>query len=80
MTPWWSFVNIVYWRYGFSDEHDFRPPPFTSVKFILGAVLGKLGLVSMAGEAAATSPFWSTMPNLAFPGWLLKLDVGAPNL
>jgi len=67
-------------RYGFSDEHDFRPPPFTSVKFILGAVLGKLGLVSMAGEAAATSPFWSTMPNLAFPGWLLKLDVGAPNL
>jgi len=72
--------------YGFVDERGFRTPPFTSLKFIGGIVLGKLGLLELdineLSKPGSVSRrwYWRRMPNLEFPAWTSKLDVGAPNL
>jgi len=71
-------------RYSFTDERALSPPPFSSVKFIAGAVLGKMGVIEIQANKIPTSGasrfFWDKMPNLAFPSWMMKLDIGAPNL
>ena len=82
--------SVLAARYGFTDERGIQTPPFTSLKFAIGLALGKLGLVHLelpspkgsSSEEASTfsSFFWEQSPNLAFPGWVVKLGSGAPNL
>lgn len=78
--------------YGLVDERGVRSPPFTSVKFLLATALKpyleRYGLWTIAGGCFETAPgitdrqrfFWNTLPDLAFPGAMLKLGAGAPNL
>jgi len=72
-------------RYAFTDERGLAPPPFISVKFIAAIVLSKLGLLEIdAGKistgSAFTQAFWLQMPNLQFPSFMVKADIGAPNI
>lgn len=71
--------------YGFQDERGIAPAPIGSVKFVLSATLGKLGLLDIQVTQVEkldgfSKAFWKLMPNLMVPGWMLKLDIGAPNL
>jgi len=67
-----------------TDERGIATPSFTSLKFTLGLVLGKLGLVELKPQdvlpGTFSALFWASMPNLAIPGWAVKIDSGAPNL
>lgn len=71
-------------RYSLTDERGIATPSFTSLKFTLGLVLGKLGLVELKPQdvrpGTFSALFWASMPNLAIPGWAVKIDSGAPNL
>jgi len=78
--------------YGFVDERGVRTPPFTSVKFMVSVVLTPLlkhlGIWEVPGAMFQENPglvgaakfYWSSLPDLSFPGKLIKLTSGAPNL
>jgi len=72
-------------RYGFTDERGLAPPPFISVKFIATIVLSKLGLLEIEASkilsgSGFTRFFWLRMPNMQFPSFMVKADIGAPNI
>eukprot|EP00931_Biecheleriopsis_adriatica_P108014 TRINITY_DN82343_c0_g1_i1.p1 TRINITY_DN82343_c0_g1~~TRINITY_DN82343_c0_g1_i1.p1 ORF type:complete len:393 (+),score=91.36 TRINITY_DN82343_c0_g1_i1:33-1211(+) len=78
--------------YGLVDERGVRSPPFTSVKFLasvaLQPVLRHFDMWEVPGKifdpqsriAEAAELYWNTLPDLSFPGLLMKLGSGAPNL
>lgn len=78
--------------YGLVDERGVRSPPFTSVKFLLATALQPIleqnDLWTIPGgcfepqrtPSDAARWLWRTLPDFAFPGFLVKLLSGAPNL
>jgi len=82
------------WGYGLVDERGVRSPPFTSLKFLLSValqpLLRRLGLWEVPGgvfqppEPGSLSEraqfYWNWLPDLSFPGVLVKLGAGAPHL
>eukprot|EP00930_Biecheleria_cincta_P022892 TRINITY_DN16626_c0_g1_i1.p1 TRINITY_DN16626_c0_g1~~TRINITY_DN16626_c0_g1_i1.p1 ORF type:complete len:408 (+),score=74.37 TRINITY_DN16626_c0_g1_i1:47-1225(+) len=85
--------SVMAWGYGILDERGLRSPPFTSLKFLLSValqpLLRKCGIWEVPGSIFSPEPvaisnlvnfYWNLLPDLSFPGLLLKMGTGAPNL
>lgn len=85
--------SLMAYDYGIVDERGVRSPSMTSVKSMLAgtalkSLLQSWGLWKIPGgcyipqaEASDNAKlFWNRLPDLSFPGKLLKLSAGAPNL
>merc|ERR1711907_16431 len=77
--------------YGFTDERGVRSPPLTSIKsmassLLLKPLLKSAGIweISDHGELNRlnlwSQLYWNWLPDGMFPGKLLKVGAGAPNL
>lgn len=85
--------SVMAWGYGILDERGVRSPPFTSLKFLLSAalqpLLSRCGLWEVPAAIFAKEPvpisdlakfYWNQLPDLSFPGLLLRMGTGSPNL